>query len=54
VGEAARDEGAQIDRGGSGARPGVVLGDAEVAQLDRRPCWLAVKAMIRSTLERVG
>jgi hypothetical protein len=28
------DEGAQVECGGAGAQPGVVLGEAEVAQLD--------------------
>src|ERR1700722_2511126 len=37
MGEAVLGEGAQVECGASGAQPGVVLSDAEVAQLDAPP-----------------
>ena len=37
AGQAVLEEGAQVDRGASSAEPGVVVGDAEVAQLDPPP-----------------
>ena len=54
VGEAVLDEGAQVDRGASGAQPVWFLTTPRERSLMRRPFWVAVQAMIRSTFERVG